>query len=84
MGKSAKVAISLSEQNLKALEKERKVREKSGSQFFRRAGEELLRQEVVNLDTTATIARTSLGYGISTLSFAKQTAVEAALHSALD
>jgi hypothetical protein len=69
---------------LKALEKKRKIREKSGSQFFRRAGEELLRREVVNLDTTAMIARTSLRDGIITVIFAKQTAFEAAIHSALD
>lgn len=45
MGKSAKVAISLPEHVLKAVEKERKARGESRSEFFRRAAEKLLKQE---------------------------------------
>jgi metal-responsive CopG/Arc/MetJ family transcriptional regulator len=45
MSRSAKVAISLSEHILKAVEKERKVRGESRSEFFRRAAEKLLKQE---------------------------------------
>jgi metal-responsive CopG/Arc/MetJ family transcriptional regulator len=45
MGKSTKVAISLPEQVLKAIEKERKARGESRSEFFRRAAEKLLKQE---------------------------------------
>ncbi|MBI2836181.1 MAG: ribbon-helix-helix protein, CopG family [Chloroflexi bacterium] len=45
MGKSAKVAISLPEHVLKAIEKERKARGESRSEFFRRAAEKLLKQE---------------------------------------
>ena len=45
MDKSAKVAISLPENVLKAIEKERKVRGESRSEFFRRAAEKLLKQE---------------------------------------
>lgn len=37
MNKSAKVAISLPEHILKAIEKERKTRGESRSEFFRRA-----------------------------------------------
>ena len=45
MGKSTKVAISLPERVLKAIEKERKTRGESRSEFFRRAAEKLLKQE---------------------------------------
>jgi metal-responsive CopG/Arc/MetJ family transcriptional regulator len=45
MGKSAKVAISLPEDILKAVEMERKVKGESRSQFFRRAIERFLKQE---------------------------------------
>ncbi|MBA7560317.1 hypothetical protein ES708_01942 [subsurface metagenome] len=45
MGKSAKVAISLPEDVLEAVETERKVKGESRSQFFRRAIERLLKQE---------------------------------------
>ncbi|MFC1946559.1 ribbon-helix-helix domain-containing protein [Chloroflexota bacterium] len=45
MKKSAKVAISLPEDTLKAIEKERKARAESRSEFFRRAVEEYLKQE---------------------------------------
>ena len=45
MGKSAKVAISLPEPVLKKVERERKVRGESRSEFFRRAVEELLKRE---------------------------------------
>lgn len=45
MEKSAKVAISLPEDTLKVIEKERKARGESRSEFFRRAIEEYLRQE---------------------------------------
>jgi len=45
MGKSAKVAISLPEDILKAVEKERRARGESRSEFFRRAIERLLKQE---------------------------------------
>jgi metal-responsive CopG/Arc/MetJ family transcriptional regulator len=45
MNKSAKVAISLPEHILKAVEKERKTRGESRSEFFRRAAEKLLKQE---------------------------------------
>ena len=45
MGKSAKVAISLPEDVLKAVEMERKVKGESRSQFFRRAIERFLKQE---------------------------------------
>jgi len=45
MNKSAKVAISLPEYVLKAIEKERKARGESRSEFFRRAAEKLLKQE---------------------------------------
>jgi metal-responsive CopG/Arc/MetJ family transcriptional regulator len=45
VGKSAKVAISLPENVLKAVEKERKRRGESRSEFFRRAAEKLLKQE---------------------------------------
>ncbi len=45
MDKSAKVAISLPEHVLKAIEKERKARGESRSEFFRRAAEKLLKQE---------------------------------------
>jgi metal-responsive CopG/Arc/MetJ family transcriptional regulator len=45
MKKSAKVAISLPEHVLKAVEKERKARGESRSEFFRRAAEKLLKQE---------------------------------------
>ncbi len=45
MSKSAKVAISLPEQVLKAVEKERKASGESRSEFFRRAVEKLLKQE---------------------------------------
>ena len=44
MDKSAKVAISLPEHVLKAIEKERKTRGESRSEFFRRAAEKLLKQ----------------------------------------
>lgn len=43
--KSAKVAISLPENVLEAIEKERKARGESRSEFFRRAAERLLKQE---------------------------------------
>jgi metal-responsive CopG/Arc/MetJ family transcriptional regulator len=45
MSKSAKVAISLPESVLKAIEKERLSRGESRSEFFRRAVEKLLKQE---------------------------------------
>ncbi len=45
MGKSAKVAISLPEHVLKAVEKGRKASGESRSEFFRRAAERLLKQE---------------------------------------
>jgi metal-responsive CopG/Arc/MetJ family transcriptional regulator len=45
MKKSAKVAISLPENVLKAVEKQRKARGESRSEFFRRAAEKLLKQE---------------------------------------
>ena len=45
MDKSTKVAISLPERVLQAIEKERKARGESRSEFFRRAAEKLLKQE---------------------------------------
>ncbi len=45
MARSTKVAISLPGQMLKAIERERKVRGESRSEFFRRAAERLLKQE---------------------------------------
>ena len=45
MTKVAKVAISLPEDILEVVEQERKARGESRSEFFRRAVEELLRQE---------------------------------------
>jgi metal-responsive CopG/Arc/MetJ family transcriptional regulator len=45
MDKSAKVTISLPESVLEAIEKERKARGESRSEFFRRAAERLLKQE---------------------------------------
>jgi metal-responsive CopG/Arc/MetJ family transcriptional regulator len=45
MGKCAKVAISLPENVLKAVEKERKTSGESRSEFFRRAAEQLLKKE---------------------------------------
>jgi len=45
MAKSAKVAISLPEDVLDAVETERKAKGESRSQFFRRAIERLLKQE---------------------------------------
>ena len=45
MGKSAKVAISLPEDILEAVETERKAKGESRSKFFRRAIERLLKQE---------------------------------------
>ncbi len=45
MDKSTKVAISLPERVLKAIEKERKAKGESRSEFFRRAAEKLLKQE---------------------------------------
>ena len=45
MDKSTKVAISLPEHVLEAIEKERKARGESRSEFFRRAAEKLLKQE---------------------------------------
>ena len=45
MQKSAKVAISLPEDILKTIEKERKARGESRSEFFRRAVEKYLKQE---------------------------------------
>ena len=45
MAKCAKVAISLPEDVLQAVETERKSRRESRSQYFRRAVEELLKQE---------------------------------------
>jgi metal-responsive CopG/Arc/MetJ family transcriptional regulator len=45
MDKSTKVAISLPERVLKAIETERKARGESRSEFFRRAAEKLLKQE---------------------------------------
>jgi metal-responsive CopG/Arc/MetJ family transcriptional regulator len=45
MSKSTKVAISLPEHVLEAIEKERKSRGESRSEFFRRAAEKLLKQE---------------------------------------
>jgi len=45
MGRSAKVAISLPEDVLEAVEAERKARGENRSQFFRRAIERFLKQE---------------------------------------
>jgi metal-responsive CopG/Arc/MetJ family transcriptional regulator len=45
MAKSAKVAISLPEDVLEAVETERKAKGESRSQFFRRAIERFLKQE---------------------------------------
>ncbi len=45
MDKSTKVAISLPERVLEAIEKERRVRGESRSEFFRRAAEKLLKEE---------------------------------------
>ena len=45
MEKSTKVAISLPENVLKDIEKERKDRGESRSEFFRRAAEKLLKHE---------------------------------------
>ena len=45
MAKCAKVAISLPEDVLQAVETERTARKESRSQYFRRAVEELLKQE---------------------------------------
>jgi metal-responsive CopG/Arc/MetJ family transcriptional regulator len=45
MNRSMKVAISLPEHLLKSIEKERKARGESRSEFFRRAVEKLLKQE---------------------------------------
>ncbi len=45
MHRSAKVAISLPEHMLEAIERERKARGESRSEFFRRAAEKLLKQE---------------------------------------
>lgn len=45
MGKVAKIAISLPEAVLQAVEKERKAKGESRSEFFRRAIEVLLRQQ---------------------------------------
>jgi len=45
MNKSAKVAISLPESILKAVEEKRKAKGESRSEFFRRAAEKLLKQE---------------------------------------
>ena len=45
MGKSAKVAITLPEDVLEAVETERKAKGESRSQFFRRAIERLLKEE---------------------------------------
>lgn len=45
MGKSAKIALSLPEDVLEAVETERKARGESRSKFFRRAVERLLKQE---------------------------------------
>ncbi|MBI4187445.1 MAG: ribbon-helix-helix protein, CopG family [Chloroflexi bacterium] len=46
MNKSTKVAISLPEHILEAIEKERKASGESRSEFFRRAAEKLLKQEL--------------------------------------
>ncbi len=45
MDKTTKVAISLPETTLRAIEKERKEKGQSRSEFFRHAAERLLRQE---------------------------------------
>ena len=45
MSKSTKVAISLPEHVLRAVEEERKARGESRSEFFRRAAERLLKHE---------------------------------------
>jgi metal-responsive CopG/Arc/MetJ family transcriptional regulator len=45
MSKSAKVAISLPEDMLEAIEQVRRTRGESRSEFFRRAAEKLLKQE---------------------------------------
>jgi metal-responsive CopG/Arc/MetJ family transcriptional regulator len=45
MGKCTKVAISLPERVLAAIEQNRKASGESRSEFFRRAAEELLKQE---------------------------------------
>ena len=45
MVKSAKIAISLPENTLKAIERERKTRGESRSEFFRHAIEKFLKQE---------------------------------------
>ena len=55
MDKSAKVAISLPENVLKIIEKERKARGESRSEFFRRAVERLLKLEKESADVKAYI-----------------------------
>lgn len=45
MGKVAKIAISLPEDVFKAIERERKARGESRSEFLRRAAQEVLRQD---------------------------------------
>ncbi len=55
MEKSTKVAISLPENTLKAIEKERKARGESRSEFFRRAAEKLLKQEKESKEVDAYI-----------------------------
>ena len=55
MDKSTKVAISLPEHVLKAIEKERKIRGESRSGFFRRAAEKLLKQEQESKEVEAYI-----------------------------
>ncbi|HEY94560.1 MAG TPA: ribbon-helix-helix protein, CopG family [Dehalococcoidia bacterium] len=55
MERSAKVAISLPENVLKDIEKERKARGESRSEFFRRAAERLLKHEKESADVKAYI-----------------------------
>lgn len=61
MGKSAKIAISLPEHILKAVEKERRSRGESRSEFFRHAAEKLLKQEHESREVEAYIR----GYCVS-------------------
>ena len=55
MVKSAKVAISLPENTLKAIERERKARGESRSEFFRHAIEKFLKQEKESKEVEAYI-----------------------------
>ncbi len=74
MDKSAKVAISLPENILKAIEKQRKASGESRSQFFRRAAEELLKQAQESKAVEAYVR----GYGVMPESVAEVEAVHRA------